>query len=125
MSISYPKVGDELYLQQDHSFGYIGDVKTPYTVIAVKPRKVFVQSCECLWPVYHTVGNPMLDRPDLEGQRVQFYDTLPEKIFPDPNGTILELHWSPKNQTWQIDKYKTGHPQCAHFGKYEYWPYLD
>lgn len=122
MSISYPKVGDELYLQQTTVLGYAGDVKTPYTVVKVLPRKVVIQSCKYIWPVYHSING---DRADLEGQRVQFFDTLPEKILPDTDGDILILTWSTKYQRWQIDKYGTGYPSYAYFGKYEYWPYLD
>ena len=72
-------------------------------------------------PIFNTTAS----HTDLEGQRVWFYDTIAESIEPDPSGKTLELNWSPKHGTWQIDKYKTGYPSFAHFGKYEHYPYLD
>lgn len=120
-----PEIGTPLYLQQRTGSYYVDQVKTPYTVIGYKSGKVIIQSCKMTPPVYHCVGNPHLDRPDLEGKRVWFYDTVAETIEPDPNGETLELNWSPKHETWQIDQYHTGYPDFAHFGKYEYFPYLD
>ena len=121
----YPEAGTQLYLQQKTGNCYIDMVKTPYTVIGARRGKVLIQSCKLIAPVYHCVGDPYLDRPDLEGQRVFFYDTVAESIEPDPNGDVLELNWSPKYGRWQIDRYKTGYPEIAHFGKYEHYPYID
>lgn len=125
MTRIYPKVGEKLYLYQRTGNYYVDMVKTPYTVIGTNRGKVQIQSCKLIAPVYHCVGNPYLDRPDLEGQRVFFYDTVAESIEPDPKGEILELNWSPKHQTWQIDRYNTGYPEYAKFGSYEHQPYLD
>ena len=83
-----PKVGDQGYLRQFTGMEYIDLVKRPVTVIAVDGNKVTVQAAKLIAPVYHCVGNPYLDRPDLEGQRVFFYDTVAESIEPDPNGRI-------------------------------------
>lgn len=121
----YPEVGTELYLSQRTGDYYVDKVKTPYTVVGQKNGKLLVQECKLIAPVYHCCGNPYLDRPDLEGQRVFFYDTVAESIEPDENGEILELSWAPKKGVWQIDKYKTGYPDIAHFGHYEHYPYLN
>ena len=121
----YPKVGTPLYLHQRTGNCFVDDVKRPYTVIAVSKQHVVIQGCKLIAPIYHCCGNPYLDRPDLEGQRVFFYDTVAESIEPDPEGEILELNWAPKKGCWQIDTYKTGYPQIAKFGKYEHFPYLN
>lgn len=121
----YPEPGTQLYLQQRTGDYYVDMVKNPYTVIGVRNGKVQIQACKLIAPVYHCVGNPNLDRPDLEGQRVFFYDTVAESIEPDPKGEVLELSWAPKRGCWQIDRYKTGYPEIAHFGKYEHQPYLN
>ena len=121
----YPEVGTPLYLYQQTGNCWVDEVKTPYTVIGVtiKGHKLLIQRCKLIAPVYHCVGNPYLDRPDLEGQRVFFYDTVAESIEPDPNGEIIELNWAPKKGRWQIDKYKTGYPEIAKFGEYKHQPY--
>lgn len=121
----YPKIGTPLYLYQQTGDSWVDEVKTPYTVIGVtiKGHKLLIQECKLIAPVYHCVGNPYLDRPDLEGQRVFFYDTVAESIEPDPNGQILELNWAPKKGRWQIDRYKTGYPEIAEFGEYKHQPY--
>ena len=120
-----PEVGTPLYLQQRTGNYYVDLVKRPYTVIGYERGKVIIQECKMTPPVYHCVGNPHLDRPDLEGQRVWFYDTVAEFIEPDPEGRIEELNWSPKHGTWQIDRFKTGYPSFAHFGEYKHCPYMD
>ena len=121
----YPEAGTKLYLQQRTGDYFVDMVKTPYTVIGRKGGKLLVQSCKLIAPVYHCVGDSRLDRPDLEGQRVFFYDTVAESIEPDPDGEVLELSWAPKRGRWQIDRYKTGYPEIANFGKYEHQPYLN
>ena len=125
MERTYPEIGTPLYLHQSTGDAYVDMVKYPYTVIGNKGGKVQIQSCRLIAPVYHCVGNPNIDRPDLEGQRVFFYNTIAESIEPDPEGEILELSWAPKKKRWQIDRYKTGYPQIAVFGKYEHFPYLN
>lgn len=121
----YPEVGTELFLSQRTGNFYVDMVKVPYTVVGQRSGKLLVQECKLIAPVYHCTGNPNLDRPDLEGQRVFFYNTVAERIEPDPKGKILELNWAPKWGRWQIDEYQTGYPQIATFGKYEHQPYLD
>lgn len=116
-----PKIGEQLYLQCHNGSEYGNLVKTPYTVVAVGKSKIKVQSCDYIWPVY----DGHWGREELIGERCQFYDTIPEVILPDPDGEIIELHWAPKKGKWQYDPYKTGYPEIAHFGKYEYYPYLD
>lgn len=103
----FPKIGDELYLQPNTGDYWADAVKRPYTVIDVRSNVVVVQACTCIF------NGP------------QFFDSLPEKIIPNENGLVLELHWAPKKQVWQIDRFKTGYPDIAHFGKYEYFPYLN
>ena len=120
---SYPEVGTPLYLHQYTGDYWVDQCKDPYTVIGQKAGKLLIQSCQLIAPVYHCCGNPNLDRPELEGQRVFFYDTVAESILPDPNGEILELSWAPKKRRWQIDRYKSGYPQVANFGCYMHEPY--
>lgn len=104
---TYPRVGDKLYLQQRTGSYYVDLVKRPYTVIGVTPSVVRVQACELIF----------------NGPR--YFDTLPDAIKADPEGEVLELHWAPSKGMWQIDKYKSGYPEYAHFGNWEYYPYLD
>ena len=103
----YPEIGTPLYLSQKTGRYYVDIVKTPYTVIGTNHGKVQIQECKLIFT----------------GPR--YYDTLPDDIKPDPNGEILELSWAPKNERWQIDKYKTGYPSIAYFGEAKYQPYLD
>lgn len=119
------KVGDKLYLRQFTGNSYVDMVKYPYTVIGVTPSKVTVQACKLTAPVYHCVGNPYLDRPDLEGQRVFFYDTVAEKIEADPNGAIEELTWHAKRGMWGTKGPDSNYPQYAIFGEWKHFPYLD
>lgn len=122
----YPQVGEHLYLRQRTGSYYVDLVKTPYTVIAVSPKNVTIQACKMTPPVYHCVGNPDLDRPDLEGQRVWFYDTVAEKIEEDSEGNIINLTWAPKKGQWQYKQYPgDSYPEFAVFGKWEHTPYLD
>lgn len=103
----YPNVGDKLYLSQRTGNSCVDMVKEPYTVISVMPRKILVRACKLIF----------------NGKR--YFNTLPDDIQDDLNGKLLELHWSEKNQKWQIDQYHTGYPSYAFFGKWEYQPYLD
>lgn len=121
----FPKIGDKLYLRQFTGNYMIDMVKYPYTVIDVKPSKVIVQSCKLIAPIYKCVGNPMLDRPDLEGQRVFFYDTVAERIEEDPNGAIEELTWHPKRGMWGTHGRDSDYPRYAIFGEWKHQPYLD
>lgn len=121
----FPKVGDKCYLRQFTGSYYVDSVKRPYTVIDVTPTKVVVQECKLIAPVYHCTGNPYMDRPDLEGQRVFFYDTVAEEILPDPNGQIKELTWHHKRGLWGTPGPESSYPQFAIIGKYEHQPYLD
>ena len=125
MEKTLPKIGDKLYLRQFTSSYYVNIVKRPYTVIGVTPTKVLVQECKLIAPVYHCVGNPYLDRPELEGQRVFFYDTVAESIEEDPEGRIQELTWHAKRGLWGTKGRDEDYPQYAIFGKWEHQPYLD
>lgn len=121
-----PKVGDRLYLRQYTSNYYVNIVKRPYTVVEVTPSKVVVQKCKLTPPVYHCCGNPMLDRPDLEGQRVWFYDTVAETIEEDPNGSTMELSWHARRGMWgEAGRRDSDYPMYAVFGAWEHQPYLD
>lgn len=104
---TYPNKGDKLYLQQRTGSYFVDLVKRPYTVIGVTPSAIKVQACKLIF----------------NGPR--YYDTLPDAIEEDHEGEILELHWAPKKGLWQVDKYKSGYPEYAHFGEWEYYPYLD
>lgn len=122
----YPKVGDQLYLRQFTGNYYIDMVKRPYTVIDVTPTTIKVQECNLIAPIYHCVGNPRLDRPDLEGQRVFFYDTVAETIEEDPNGQIEELTWHRKRGLWGTKGPDSNYPEYAIFGEgWKHFPYLD
>lgn len=122
---TYPKVGDELYLRQFTGRYYVDAVKRPYTVIGVSTAKVTVQECELIAPIYELSGNPNLDRPDLEGQRVFFYDTVAETIKPDPHGRIEILTWHAKRGMWGTEGPDSNYPEYAVFGSHKHFPYLD
>lgn len=103
----YPEVGTPLYLYQRTGNMWVDDVKRPATVIAVSKTHVTVQRAKCIF------------------NGIRYYDTLADDIVPDPQGEVMELSWAPKKKKWQIDKYKSGYPEYACFGKYEYAPYLN
>ena len=103
----YPEVGTKLYLSQQTGSYYVDMVKHPYTVIGHRNGRVVIQECKLVF----------------NGPR--YFDTLPDEIQQDPNGEVLELSWAPKKERWQVDKYKTGYPSIAHFGSWDYQPYLD
>lgn len=120
-----PKVGDKLYLRQFTGNHMVDMVKYPYTVKEVTKSKVIVQECKLIAPVYHCTGNPHMDRPDLEGKRVFFYDTVAEKIEEDSNGETKELTWHPRKGMWGTKGREEDYPEYAIFGKWEHQPYLD
>lgn len=120
-----PQVGDKLYLRQFTKNYYVDMVKRPYTVIDVTNNIVKVQACKLIAPIYKCVGNPYLDRPDLEGQRVFFYDTVAESIEEDPNGHIEELTWHGKKGMWGTKGPDSSYPQYAIFGEWKHQPYLN
>lgn len=107
MEKEFKPVGTPLYLKQRTGNYYVDAVKIPYTVIGKSRGRLVVQEAKCVFPT------------------PRYYDTLPEEISADDKGEILTLSWSKKNGWWQIDKYKTGYPYIAVFGKYEYYPYLN
>lgn len=119
------KVGDKLYLRQFTGDYMIDMCKRPYTVIEVSPSRIKVQGCKFVWPIYHCTGNPMMDVPELEGQRVQFYDTIPESIEEDKNGRIEELTWHSRKGMWGTKGRDRDYPEYAIFGKWEYQAYLN
>lgn len=120
-----PNVGEKCYLRQFTGNYYVDMVKYPYTVIESSASKIKVQSCELIAPVYHCQGNPMMDRPDLEGQRVFFYDTVAETILPDLDGEIIELTWHAKKGMWGTKGRDSDYPRYAIFGEWKHQPYLD
>lgn len=122
---TYPKVGDKLYLSQQTGSYYVDIVKRPYTVIDVTPSKVLIQECKMIPPVYHCCGNPNLDVPEYEGQRVWFYDTVAEKIEEDEFGNIEELTWHAKRERWGTKGRDNDYPYYAFFGEWKHQPYLD
>lgn len=120
------KVGDQGYLRQYTGMYYVDIVKRPVTVIAVNGNKVTVQHAKLIAPVYHCVGNPYLDRPDLEGQRVFFYDTVAESIEPDPEGRIEELTFHKKKGLYGTPGPDSSYPEYLILGEgYQHQPYLD
>lgn len=122
---TFPRVGDQCYLRRFTGNYYCDLVKDPYTVIEVTPSKIKIQSCELIAPIYHCTGNPMCDRPDLEGQRVFFFDTVAESIAPDPEGEIIELTWHKKRNLWGTLGTDSDYPRYAIIGEYKHQPYLD
>lgn len=121
-----PKVGDQGYLRQFTGSCYVDMVKRPVTVIAVTDNKIIIQHAKLIAPVYHCTGNPYMDRPDLEGQRVFFYDTVAESIEPDPNGQIEELTWHKKRELWGTPSPDSNYPEYLILGVgYKHQPYLD
>lgn len=102
-----PQVGEKLYLRQLTGNCMVDMVKEPYTVIKVTPKNVFIQRCKLIF----------------NGPR--YYNTLADRIEEDLDGDIRQLNWAPKKQRWQIDEYKTGYPEIAVFGSWQYQPYLD
>lgn len=120
-----PKVGDKLYLHQITGSYYVDMVKRPYTVISVSSTEVVVQECKLIAPVYHCTGNPYMDRPDLEGQRVFFFDTVAESIEEDKNGRTKVLTWHSRKGMWGTKGPDSSYPEYAVFGKWEHQPYLD
>lgn len=74
----------------------------PYTVIGYERGKLLVQECS------------------LEFQGTRYYDSLPEHIFENPWGKVVELNWAPKFGLWQKNKY-----EIAIFGKWAYHPHCD
>ncbi len=103
----YPNVGDHLYLSQHTGNMWVDEVRNPYTVIKVTPKHVTVQECKLIF----------------NGPR--YYDTLPDRIEENPEGRCYDLNWAPKKKRWQIDRYNSGYPQIAHFGEWDYAPYLN
>lgn len=103
----YPEVGTPLYLSQRTGDYYVDLVKVPYTVVGINRGRIIIQSANCIFP------------------KNSHFNTLPSYIIPDDEGEILELSWSRKKGMWQNDKYQTGYPYYAYFGKYEYYPYLN
>lgn len=125
MEKTLPKVGDQLYLRQFTGNYMVDMVKRPYTVVESTPSRVVVQECRLIAPVYHCCGNPNLDRPDLEGKRVFFYDTVAERIEADPHGSKEELTWHSRKGMWGTKGRDRDYPEYAIFGKWEHQPYLD
>jgi hypothetical protein len=106
----FPKVGDHLYLQQGgKSYGCVAEVKRAYTVIDVNSVRVAVQECDYDWPEKH------------------YYNTMPLAIKEDKHGAIKFLYWSKKYGCWQdtLNGTMQDYPLQAHFGEWEYYPYMD
>lgn len=124
MEKTLPKVGTQGYLRQFTGSYYVDMVKDPVTVVSVSRSEVIVQHAQLIAPVYHCCGNPNLDRPDLEGQRVFFYDTIAETILPDPNGKKERLTWHPRKNRWGTSG--TSYPAFLITEEgYRHQPYLD
>lgn len=123
---TFPKVGDQGYLRQFTGNYCVDMVKRPVTVIDVTPSTVTIQHAKKIAPIYHCVGNPYLDRPDLEGQRVWFYDTVAESIEPDPDGYTEVLTWHSKRNRWGTPGSDKDYPEYLVTEQgYQHQPYLD
>lgn len=121
-----PKLGEQLYLRQFTGDCYVDAVKRPYTVVGVSNNEVQIQACTLIAPIYHSKGIPGMDRPDLEGKRVFFYDTIAEEIQPNPDGRVETLSWHGRRGMWGTAGRKDSeYPEYAVFGKYEHFPYLN
>lgn len=108
----YPKPGDKLYLSQHTGDRWVDMVKIPYLVIDVEPdkKRVVIQECKLIF----------------NGPR--YYDTLPDEIEDDPYGRVNYLTWanSKKYYGWVLKEYpQDPYPYVAHFGRWEYQPYLN
>lgn len=108
-----PYVGEHLYLQPGgRSCGFSADIKNPYTVVSVSNGEVVVQEACCVFA------------PDDN-----HYNSFPTEIRENGNGRLLTLHWSDKigGGSWWNYKGIGGrdYPEIAHFGAWEYYPYLD
>lgn len=124
---TFPKIGEQGYLRQFTGNSYVDIVKRPVTVVGVTSDRVMVQYAKLIAPVYHCCGNPYLDRPDLEGQRVFFYDTVAENIEPDSNGRIEELSWHGRKGYWgSAGRKDSDYPQYLITAEgYQHQPYLN
>ena len=107
------RVGDKLYLKQEgRSYGCIAEVKTPYTVVSVFPDSIMIREANCVFAPNNN-----------------YYNSMPIRIEENPNGRLVELHYSNKisGGCWWAYKESVGrdYPLVAHFGEYAYYPYLD
>ena len=107
----WPNVGEPLYMRQKTGNDWVDMCRYPYTVIKVDKNRVWVQSCEMIF----------------DGPR--YYDSLPTKIIPNPDGIIRELKWSNAKVLGGAWVYKSypgdAYPEFAVFGSYDYQGYLD
>lgn len=103
----FPEIGTHLYLHQQTGNCWVDDVRRPYTVVAVDKNHVTIQKAKCIF----------------KGK--VYYNTLPDEIVEDKEGETLILNWAPKRGKWQIDLYKTGYPEYAEMGCYDFQPYLN
>lgn len=119
-----PTIGDPCYLRQFTGSYYVDLVKTPYTVVEVSARKIKVQECKLIYPVFHYDPDTMTEYyKQFDNKRVCFFDTIAEEIVPDPTGVIEELTWHPKSELWGTNG---AYPLFAIFGAgYQHQPYLD
>lgn len=106
MSKYVPKVGDKLYLSSSTNNYWVDSVRDPYTVIEVKGNICMVQECKLIF------------------KGIRYFDTLPDRIEEDKNGRVKKLRWSSKKERWQ-ETPAGSYPQIAHFGSWDYAPYLN
>ena len=103
----YPEAGTKLFLSRSTGDSWVDMVKYPYTVVGQKAGRLLVRECKLVF----------------NGPR--YYDTVADEILDDPNGEVIALSWSRKHGRWQFDRYQTGYPQIAHFGRWDHQPYLN
>lgn len=101
-----PQVGEHLYTYTPCNSYYVAAVRHPYTVEEVKGNTMIIRAAR---PVFYGVV---------------YYDTLPDTIVDDPNGSRKTFRWSEKKQRWQ-ESPAGSYPEVAVFGEWDYTPYLD
>lgn len=105
-----PTIGEKLYLSQHTGNYWVDSVRNPYTVIDVNDKEVTIQECKLIF------------------NGIRYFDTLPDEILEDPNGEIKKLKWSnaKKHTGWIYKDYPgDNYPEIAHFGMWDYAPYLN
>lgn len=106
MSRINPSAGDKLYLYRPCNSWYVEACRDPYTVESVKGNTCIVREARLVF--YGT----------------RYFNTLPDEIVDDPDGSRITLRWNEKKQRWQ-ESPAGSYPRVAVFGAWAYFPYLD
>ena len=103
-------IGEKLSLRRGGNVGYyVGICRDPYTIIDIKPNgNLVIQECELIF----------------NGPR--YYNTLPDEIRENPNGSTKTLYLSrSKKFSGKYVDSSGDYPLVADFGYWEYIPYMD